>query len=211
MIRFYLVRHGQSVSNRDKIFSGQNDVPLSEVGKRQAQLVARRLQAEKIDAAYASSLSRAMETAAPIAAIKGLSVTPQPDFREVYFGWWEGTSIEELTATDPNYLLWKQYNAKYHPIDGEPQREAGPRFLRAITEVARRSKDGDGVLIVAHGCVLLSFLCEIGYYDYDTATYDCIPRNASLTQVGYENGTFTVLSFGETDYLGSEITSTNLV
>lgn len=57
--RVYLVRHGETDANRNKIIQGQLDTPLNEIGLEQAALVARALRTVKFDAALSSDLSRA--------------------------------------------------------------------------------------------------------------------------------------------------------
>src|SRR5947199_4246279 len=79
--RLVLVRHGESTWNREHRIQGQLDPPLSEHGRAQAELVARRLAPSKPDAIYASDLQRALETAAPIAAATGVKVQQVPELR----------------------------------------------------------------------------------------------------------------------------------
>lgn len=56
----YLVRHGETDANRNKVIQGQLDTPLNEIGLEQARLVAHALQAVRFDAAFSSDLSRAV-------------------------------------------------------------------------------------------------------------------------------------------------------
>src|SRR6185295_16221753 len=57
---------------------------------QQAGAAAQALGAEPLVAVYASTLIRARDTAAAIAAPHGLPVHEDPDFREMAFGAWEG-------------------------------------------------------------------------------------------------------------------------
>ena len=57
-------------------FQGQSDIPLDEVGEAQAQRAAGLLAALRPDAIISSDLGRAMATAAPLARLTGLTVTP---------------------------------------------------------------------------------------------------------------------------------------
>ena len=62
-----LIRHGETLGNRDGMFRGQKDFPLNENGRTQARSLAEELSTWRIDAIYSSPLSRAMETARPLA------------------------------------------------------------------------------------------------------------------------------------------------
>ena len=55
---WYLVRHGETQWNRIGRIQGHSDVPLTETGRRQARLLARRLADSTFDAVYTSDLSR---------------------------------------------------------------------------------------------------------------------------------------------------------
>src|SRR5574342_1066726 len=101
MLHLMLVRHGESEWNAQRRYQGQSDVPLSALGRRQAQLVAGRLAGVKIDAAYASDLVRAWETASAIAEKSSLNVIPEPRLRELKFGVLEGLTFDEAQAQYP--------------------------------------------------------------------------------------------------------------
>lgn len=80
-----LVRHGQQdlPDMRGRPVADQVDPPLSELGRRQAQVVGERMATERVDAVYASNLQRARDTAAAIAAHHGHAVTVLEDLREI--------------------------------------------------------------------------------------------------------------------------------
>ena len=66
------VRHGQSKYNRSRNFTGQQDVPLTALGREQAERTAVYLDRFPITRIYSSNLIRAMQTAEPTAARHGL-------------------------------------------------------------------------------------------------------------------------------------------
>jgi broad specificity phosphatase PhoE len=67
MTRIILVRHGRTPWNKNKIFRGSRDIPLDEVGREEASLLAEWLKGETIHAAYTSPLSRSSDTAEAVA------------------------------------------------------------------------------------------------------------------------------------------------
>ncbi len=64
MVTLVLLRHGESVWNKENRFTGWVDVPLSEKGKQEAAQAGRRLLEAgiRLDAAYTSLLKRAIKT-----------------------------------------------------------------------------------------------------------------------------------------------------
>lgn len=93
-----LVRHAQSAGNARGVFTGGMDVPLTDLGRRQAALLADRLAAQPIVAVYASGLQRARETARPTAERFGLEVTVVEALREAGLGEAEGRTAAEVDA-----------------------------------------------------------------------------------------------------------------
>ena len=63
LIRVYIVRHGETEENKQKIIQGHLDSPLNSEGERQADLVAGALKDVPFDVCYSSDLRRAVDTA----------------------------------------------------------------------------------------------------------------------------------------------------
>src|SRR5512145_967201 len=109
--RLLLVRHGQTAYNAEVRFMGQLDIPLDEIGRAQAQFVARRLSTEKPFAIYTSGLSRAYDTAHEIQA----AIPYRPELRidgrltEGHFGEWQGKTYASLKKQDAERLArWEK-------------------------------------------------------------------------------------------------------
>lgn len=83
-MRIIFVRHGHPNYNRDC---------LTELGHRQAEAAAIRLHDEKVKGIYASTMGRAMETAAHIAAKHDMEVVTYDFMREVHWGTVEGERL----------------------------------------------------------------------------------------------------------------------
>src|SRR5215467_7383911 len=91
-----LARHGQSVSNAVRRFQGCQDVPLSELGLRQAEALAAAVRPRAVAAVYASPLERARHTAEVAAKATGATVVVVDDLRELSLGDWEGRTVDEI-------------------------------------------------------------------------------------------------------------------
>ena len=161
MRRLVLARHGQSVSNAVRRFQGLQDVPLSELGQRQAEALGAALARRRIAAIYASPLQRAHRTAEIVAAATGVPLAAIEDLRELSLGEWEGCTVDEVRARpgDP-YSCWVRDPVGGMPPGGEPLAEVQARVLRAITEIERAHPNGDDVLVVCHGGVISAYLAH---------------------------------------------------
>ena len=100
-MRLILVRHGQTEWNASGRYQGQSNVALSKMGREQAMYLANRFPVDQLDAIYTSNLDRARDTAECVGRKFGVSVRPEPAFRELSFGDWEGLSYREISAQWP--------------------------------------------------------------------------------------------------------------
>ena len=98
MTTLICIRHGQSEINLARRLTGQLDPPLTPLGVEQARRTAEFLRSQPITRIYSSDLVRCMDTAAPTAAMHGLPVIPEPAFREIFAGKWEGMTFDAITA-----------------------------------------------------------------------------------------------------------------
>jgi broad specificity phosphatase PhoE len=147
----YLVRHARTGWNHESRMQGHTDVPLDEVGRRQAALLVGRFRAVEMAAIYTSDLLRAAETAAIIAEATGLEPRPSPQLREAFFGDWEGLTRDDL---ERDYA--EEYAAyQLDPVAVRPPGAEGLAAMidRAVAEFGRiaAKHPGQTVLIVTHG------------------------------------------------------------
>lgn len=151
MTKIILVRHGETIWNRELRYQGHQDVPLSEKGREQAIKLRERLAAEKIDAFYASDLSRALETAGIIARHHGQEVLPVPELRETNFGRWEGMTYNEIIAAYSEEMQkWREDPLANRIPGGETLQEVADRCMAGINRIIARHPD-QTVLVAAHG------------------------------------------------------------
>jgi broad specificity phosphatase PhoE len=147
------VRHGESVGNAERRFQGQADFPLSESGQSQAQKLSEIWKAKKItfDAAIASPLSRARETAEILlAALGGPALELEPLWMERDNGKRSGMTWEEVQAYYPDPEFWNPYE----PIaeTGEGDWTLYLRGGQALHKLLQRQPGR--YLVVSHGAIL---------------------------------------------------------
>ncbi len=154
--RILAIRHGETAWNVDTRLQGHLDIPLNDVGLRQAQHLAQALvQRDAIDAIYASDLSRAHTTAQAIAKAMGQTVTAHPGLRERHFGAFQGRTYAEIEAELPDHAWhWRKRTSDWTPPDGgESLIALRERIVATVDELAARHP-GQQVVMVAHGGVL---------------------------------------------------------
>ncbi len=158
MLRLLLIRHGQTLWNAELRYQGQTDVPLNELGRRQAEALGRRLAGETLHAVYASDLQRAVDTAAPLAAIHRLDIITEPRLRELNFGEWEGCTFEEIRQRAPAaYQAWLRTPEQFSAPGGETGAQLRTRVQAWLDEVRARHAE-QTIAVVAHGGSLMTLL-----------------------------------------------------
>lgn len=150
-----VVRHGRTESNAIGRWQGQLDVPLDDEGRRQSETAAAVLVPTFTDVVklVTSDLSRAVETARPLAAGWGLEAETDTDLREVYAGKWEGLSQDEVRAQWPDDLARWRNGEDIYMGGGERISHAGARVAAAIAAHAE-TLDGGTLVAVGHGAGL---------------------------------------------------------
>ncbi len=180
-MKFYIVRHGQTLFNQKGIIQGWCDSPLTEQGIQQARNVAYGLKDIPFTCAACSISERAWDTATIIAEGRAIQVHPRKDLKEVHFGTLEG---ERLTHGEFFPLMEKGFTE----YGGETVPEASERFLHALKEIG--DTHTGNVLIVAHGAVIAGVLMAIskGTLSFE----DMHLENCSVSIVDYTDNTFTI-------------------
>jgi broad specificity phosphatase PhoE len=150
--RLLLVRHGETIANREYRYIGTRDEPLSAHGQTQATHLAEALSILPVAAVYSSPLLRAYDTALAIAARHALEVQRVDDLRECDFGTWEGLTRAEVMARSPEdarHLLDWERDASIAPPEGESF-EALQKRVRATVEGLAQAHPDEAIVLVSH-------------------------------------------------------------
>lgn len=216
MTRIYLIRHGETDWNRDEICMGQMDVPLNEQGRRQALLTAEHLASERIDAIYTSDLSRALETARPIAECHGLNPITRRDLRELDYGRWQGLRSEEIRRRFPQAFTIGaegEDSLGFQPEGGESRLQLYKRVTQAFEEILQ-GHPNETVVIATHGGVircLVNYVLQRGsnhqnkgiFYSLGFACDNC----AITTIEARDDGRLWIVSLNDTSHLEQSASS----
>ncbi|TMB77978.1 MAG: histidine phosphatase family protein [Chloroflexi bacterium] len=189
--RLVLIRHGQSTWNRDHRIQGQLDPPLSDEGRRQAELLGGRLAERRFVGFYASDLKRALETAQVIGRVIGIEPEPAHALREIFLGEWEGLRTEEIAARFPEaWAAWVEEPDWDVVPGGEGAALFDARVGAALDEIVKRHQHGD-ILLVTHGGVIQIALHRVvgrpsgGLWPFRI-------QNASISLIEQRNGRMVI-------------------
>ncbi|MFQ5947402.1 MAG: histidine phosphatase family protein [Acidimicrobiia bacterium] len=158
LVTLLVVRHGEAEGNREHRFIGQSDTALSELGRYQAEAVARRLAGLPITHIVSSDLGRAMDTIAPLAEAVGVPVTADERLREIANGDWTGLLPDEIAARWPE--IWARYRAgeDVQRPQGESWQDVRRRVTAAAQDIIGDAAEGDLVVLSTHAGPALSLL-----------------------------------------------------
>lgn len=167
----YFVRHGDALPGQEEVVLGDYDAQaLSDLGRRQAQAVARSLARLNITAIYSSPTNRAAQTAQPLAEALGLTVAIEPDLREVEIGS-VGDETDGITNPEEVAKRLRQQlqsiavialrDGDWSKIPGsEPSAALRARMLGAVTRI-HAAHPGERVALFSHGGAINAFFAAM--------------------------------------------------
>ncbi len=201
-MRLIIVRHGESEWNRIGRYQGQQDTPLSELGARQAEALARRLTHEPIDIIFASPLQRAAKTAQAIARHHtDVPFTLEPALLEISHGDWEGLMAEEVIERYGEGL--REWRA--HPTRAQmPNGESFSNILKRVLDFKDRlcsDYHGRNVLISTHDVVVKILVADALGMNMDRINRIWV-TNASISVIEYSEDLPYLVSLSEACHLG---------
>ena len=190
------VRHGQTPTTGKVLPGRAAGLHLADSGRSQADAVAQRIGAlKRVDAVYASPLERARETAAPIAAARGLRVRVDKGLLECDFGEWTGGSLRDL-ARKPEWQTVQRYPSGFRFPAGESFREMATRIASTAGRL-RQQHPGQVVVAVSHADPIKAAVADALGVHLDLFQRISI-STCSVTAIAYGDGGPTVLTVNDT-------------
>lgn len=161
MITLHLVRHGETAFNRDGKGLGQADVPLTDLGERQAQASGAAFAGTSVVRILSSPLVRARKVAEAISAVTGIPVEIRETLTEMDVGDTEGLDFADMRARFPEFIhQWSGPHAVDTRLpDGESLRDVAVRLGPIVAEI--QSIETGDVVLVSHNFVLKALLCAL--------------------------------------------------
>lgn len=173
MLRFYFIRHGQTLSNIRHTLQGWSDTPLTSLGVQQGKQTCERLQTIPFLAVYSSPSTRAYETAKNIVGDRKLEIIKCDGLKEMNFGSMEGQP-EHFAGCSTS-----QERICYHwqTFGGENIKDVTKRIKQTMDELVSKHHGQNGnILCVSHG---FSILAAIRAVD-EQAFQQCLSTKTSI-------------------------------
>lgn len=159
--KIYLIRHGRIQTDNKKRYIGITDIPLSDKGKAEAELIKEKMQHIHLEKIYCSDLTRSMETAKIICEERIIKPVIVPKLREINMGTWENLSFEHVKKIYGDQFDVRGKNIEsFIPPLGESFKQCYDRVNEALKEILKDSHRN--ILICGHSgvnkCIISSIL-----------------------------------------------------
>ena len=158
---FYFIRHGETDWNRRNIIMGSMDIPLNELGLKQAFEAAEILDKESFDIIISSPRVRAHKTAEIIAQKTRKPILLEEGLTEIVWGEAEGKLADPIKSI---------FDDAHRPRGAETFSAFQQRVIETMSFVLLREKLP---LIVSHGGVFKALTHHMGYKDLSSS--NCMP------------------------------------
>jgi len=197
----FIVRHGETEYNRQNLALGQEDVPLNETGRHQAEALGRALEGERLSVIYASPLVRASRTAEAIAKPYGMEVVIDDGLIEMDVGEMDGLPFADVREQFPGFIerwLGPEGSNERMP-GGERLVDVRDRADAALSAIVKRH-EGERVCLVSHNFVILSLLTQL--MGLELAGFRRFSHSvAAITRVEWRRGAPVVVLLNDTCHL----------
>ena len=205
MTRLIIVRHAQSIANREQVFIGHRNLDLTETGREQARLLGEYLvkKAYPIDTIYSSDLLRPFHTVEPYADAVGKEIIKEKGLREIYAGEWEGHKFTDLPILYPeNFYVWLNDIGNCQTNGGESVKELYNRINSTVDRIAEEN-DGKTVLIGTHATPLRCLCARVRGVGTDGMMDIKWCENTALNIFEYSAGVLSAVELNICEHLGA--------
>lgn len=203
MTTLVLMRHGHVEGIHPERFRGRAELPLSPLGERQAQALAKRVAARFAPVAlYTSPMARCIATGAPMAQALGLSSEVLSGLHDLDYGQWQGITHEDVSKQWPQlYNCWYNTPHLLRFPEGESLQDLVARTADGLREVLKRHPNkSDVVLLIGHDSVNRALLLQL--LDQPLSAYWRVAQSpCCINQIDIHDGKITVLCINDTAHL----------
>ncbi len=198
-MKIHIIRHASTKYNTMRRWQGRIDLPLDEIGIRQAQALALRFASVPVDRIYSSPLKRAQKTAEEIAKVHGLKVEVVEDLIESDLSLWEGLPADKVK---------REFKKEYEEWATNPDAEIeGVESVRSVYERTKRALEriyelgGEEIIVVTHAIVVRAAVCYVMKMPLESFR-EFVVHNASVTTALIKDGWWRIYSLNDTSHLG---------
>jgi probable phosphoglycerate mutase len=200
MTQIFLIRHGETVWNTEKIIQGHLDSPLTEMGITQIKALANHLKSQSFAALYSSDLGRAYQTAQGISEKIKLPIRVDQRLRERNLGIFQGILKKELKEKYPEESRCYDANdANYVIPNGESLKQLNKRCVECFEEIVQKQV-GKRILVVTHNGVLVTLFKHTMQLPLEMRPR-FVSSNSSINVFSYQNKSWLLERLGDLSHL----------
>lgn len=194
------VRHGATSAAGTPRLIGRTDLPLSDLGLRQAAALGQRLADRPFTALWSSPLQRCRSTSSAIGERIGHLPVLEPRLAELDLGELEGLSLSELPKGPGTFRdRWQKRPGSTRFPQGENLNEVAARMWAVLNELYAQHPHGH-VLVVSHMFAISAALTKV--FQWKPAHFRTFAIDvASLTTVSFQHGGFRLLQLNDCAHL----------
>lgn len=197
-MRLYIIRHGETDWNLNRLVQGSTDIPLNEYGRYLARETIKGFKDVQIDLAFTSPLQRARETAEIVLSEKRCEIIDEPRIREICFGEYEGVccSGPDRAPESAGFGKFFKNTENYIPLgSGETAKQVLDRAGEFLEEIYRDPELQDkNILISTHGVTMTALInCIKNNLEIKHFWREEVPSNCGVTIVEVKNGVPEIL------------------
>ena len=191
-MKLYLVRHGQTDMNKEKLYYGWTDCPINDVGRKQAETLHQYFKNVNCHKVITSDLKRSVETAEIITKGQNVVLEKRQAFRELNFGLWEGKHYKVLQKEYPEaFEQWGKDWKSFCMPEGEAFFTFYERIRKELENVIQQTPEDNTVLLVTHNGVMSAMLCVLTGAGYD-GFWRFFLEQETYSLVSVRNGFITI-------------------
>lgn len=198
-MKILLIRHGETIANKTQLVLGTSDVPLTGIGRRQAEGAAQKISSMEPPPTllFSSPYFRAKETAGYISKLIDLKPIYLNGLKEMDSGEMEGIKASEMNNKYPEYMArWRQDHSTARPPGGETLGEVHERAWKSILKIFN-DYDDTLIAVVAHLFPIQGILCNV--LDIHSNHFEKLNINlGSISSIEIQKGSYRLLTMNET-------------
>ncbi|MBI5798062.1 histidine phosphatase family protein [Candidatus Woesearchaeota archaeon] len=202
-MRLFLARHGQIEGNKEQFLISRTEQPLSEEGKKQAELLGRYLAQFPLDAIYSSGLQRSKETAMYVAKLQKKKVACKSfsEFNERDFGEYEGKKWKEVFGLHSHLRKqWMEEKGNFAFPNGEKLDVFLSRVSLGFQKVLENHSLEENILICGHSGSVKAILAFLFKTPAEYVMELCDQSNCGLNELSYNGKYWAIHRLNFTGY-----------
>lgn len=188
-LELYLIRHGATEWSENGRHTGTTDLSLTELGKKQAELLKKRLSREKFTKIFCSPLKRALETC----KICGFDPMVNPDLKEWNYGEYEGLTTEQIREKNPGWDIFEK---------GAPGGESPQQITSRAHHFLHQVHSLEGKVAIFSHAHFLRIFATVWLGAPPTLGSELTLSPASVSILGYEPETRVIICWNDISHLG---------